>query len=326
MSIVTSSTSSSSTRSHAADRSDLAATTPVHPARDSSPRRVSQGVVELWLLLDEMVPHYGRDEWWLTSMRAFARTEQGRWDEAEELARSALALQPSSGHAAHALAHVLYETARHQEALEWLDRWMDCDGARQLFRGHFAWHAAWTELVTGDVAAASHRFDRDLAVLRGNRSLIDAGSLLVRASVYAKGLGRARADAVARAAGAAGREPGSPFLAWHAALLAGIRADTDLLDALEARATQYGEGPCPAAPAWCRVALVCRAMTAVLGHDPTRAAALLACVGDTSSMGGSPAQRQIIDDLLLSCRQAGPSFVGLAGVDRRAIGPEDSSH
>jgi hypothetical protein len=82
-------------------------------------------------------------------MRAFARTEQLCWGEAEDLALTALAAQPASGHAAHALAHVLYETGRHQEALEWLDRWMDSDGARQLFRGHFAWHAALTELVTG---------------------------------------------------------------------------------------------------------------------------------------------------------------------------------
>jgi hypothetical protein len=221
---------------------------------------------------------------------------------------------------AHVLVHVLYETGRHQEALEWLDRWMDDDGARQLFRGHFAWHAALTELVTG--AAARRRFDWDLAILRGNRSLIDAGSLLVRASVYGKGLGRDRADSVARAAGAAVREPGSPFLAWHAALLAGIRADADLLDALEARATHYGEGARPDAPAWCQVALVCRAMNAVVGNDPSGAAALLGCVGDTSSMGGSPAQRQIIDDLLRTCRPEQPSIVRLTATGEAASPPQ----
>jgi hypothetical protein len=261
------------------------------------------GVAQRWPLLDELVPFYGRDEWWLTSMRAFARAEQLRCDEAEALALNALAARPSSGHAAHALAHVLYETGRHQEALNWLDRWMASDGARQMFRGHFAWHAALTELVTGDVDAARGRFDRDLANLRGNRSLIDAGSLLVRASIYGAGLGHDRADAVARAAGPDVRQPGSPFLAWNAALLAGIRADKGLLDVLEARATHFAGNSSTTAPAWCQVVFVCRAMTAVLCNDHAGAAALLARTGDTSAMGGSPAQRQIIDDLILHCRQ-----------------------
>lgn len=142
---------------------------------------VSDGVLEVWPLLDELA-RPGVEHWWLTSVRAFARTEQGRYAEAEDLARSALAERPNSGHAAHALAHVLYEERRHDEAVRWIDAWMGTDGQAQRFAGHFSWHAALSELATGRDDSAKQRFDSELAELRGRRAIIDAGSLLADAS------------------------------------------------------------------------------------------------------------------------------------------------
>ena len=261
---------------------------------------VSDGVVEVWPLLDDLVAVHG-DDWWLMSIRAFGRTEQRRWDEAEEYARTALAAQPSSGHAAHALAHVLYETGRHHEVLAWLDRWIASDGAHQLFRGHFEWHAALIEVAAGDIDAVRSRFDRELACLRGNRALVDAGSLLVRASLHGCGLGRRRPDAVDHAAGPASRRPSSPFLSWHAALLAAIRADTDRLADLQAQAKQEAETSGRYKSAWPQVADVCAAMAALTRNEPAHAAGLLSGLGDTSPMGGSPAQREILDDICRAC-------------------------
>lgn len=262
---------------------------------------VSDGVVDVWSLLDEVAPNYPAGDWWLKSIRAFARTEQYRWPEAEDLAAAALDVQPAAGHAAHALAHVWYETGRHRHAVTWLDRWIDGPGRAQTHRGHFAWHAALAELAAGDGEAVTSRFDRELAVLEGNRALIDAGSLLVRAAVHGRSLGPERADRVCEAAGPAASEPTSPFLAWHAALLAGLRADTGRLAALEDRACRQAGNSATGSRPWRLVRSVCRAAQAALHADYARAAALLLSLDDTTPLGGSPAQRELLGDIALRC-------------------------
>lgn len=268
---------------------------------------LSAGVVDVWALLDEVAPHYPAGDWWLDSIRAFARTEQYRWTEAEELAGASLEACPAAGHAAHALAHVWYETGRHSQALAWLDSWLAGPGRHQSFRGHFAWHAAVVELASGDVGAVTRRFDDELAGLTGTRALIDGASLLARAEAQGHSLGSARAERVLAAAGAAATAPATPFLAWHAALLAALRRDEVGLVALgevareQTLAAQQDRAKGASVRAWCLVRSVCRAAQATLDGDYPRAAALFLSLGDTAPLGGSPAQRELLDDLALRC-------------------------
>jgi hypothetical protein len=123
--------------------------------------------------------------------------------------------------------------------------------------------------------------------LRGSRALIDAGSLLARAVAHGHPFGLDRAAAVNEAAGRLAAEPTSPFVAWHAAVLAGLRADVDLLAVLEDQARRCARRPGPAAHAWSLVVSVCRALRAAVGSDHAAAAALLASLGDTAPIGGS---------------------------------------
>jgi hypothetical protein len=250
---------------------------------------VGAGVVEVWPLLDELAGHYHGD-WWMTGLRAFARTEEGRWDEAERLAEAALTARPSSGHAGHALAHVLYETGRHEGAVGWLDGWLGSDGAQQRYRSHFSWHAALHELALGDVRAVRRRFDHELA-------------------------------SVGVAAGEAGWAPESPFVAWQAAALAGVCADLDRLDALEGHARRAAEraATTTGADGWTMVGTVCRAVRAALGADHALAAALLGALGDTTPIGGSPAQRELLDDMALRSLVAAGEHDAAADVAARRL-------
>jgi tetratricopeptide (TPR) repeat protein len=262
---------------------------------------VSDGVVEVWPLLDELVVHYA-DDWWLGSMRAFARAEQRRWGESEDLARAALAARPNAGHAAHALAHVLYETGRHQEAVRWIDGWRTTDGQTQRFRGHFSWHAALCELAEGDMYAVRRRYHAQLEPLVGSRALVDAGSLLARCAAYGVPMPERRAQDVASRAGGDALTPQSPFMAWHVAVLAGLCRDPEALDRTEHHARRRAatvELPDRQRQGWDQVAGVCQGLRAALRRDPTRAAALLSSLGDTAPMGGSPAQRELLDDLAI---------------------------
>ena len=83
---------------------------------------------EAWAIVERAIPAYG-DDWWFTGLLAFVRQEQGRFDEAMALACRSLAVEPGAGHSAHARAHAHYETGDHHAGLAWMDGWVTGDGA-----------------------------------------------------------------------------------------------------------------------------------------------------------------------------------------------------
>ena len=111
---------------------------------------------------------YG-DDWWYAGQLAFVRQDQERWAEAEELASYALSVEPASGHAVHARAHVFYETGDHAAGLAWLDEWIRTRGPEANHRSHFSWHAALHELMQDDVEAVRRRYAPRAGAVRGQR-------------------------------------------------------------------------------------------------------------------------------------------------------------
>ena len=136
---------------------------------------------EAWDLVEGLAPAY-RDHWWYISLLAFTRQDQGRFEEAGLLAESALSCEPSSGHAVHALTHVMYETGQHEAGRAWLDHWVRESGRSASHRAHFSWHAALHELAMGDTEAVRQRYYSQLAPpgVTGVRALVDSASLLWR--------------------------------------------------------------------------------------------------------------------------------------------------
>jgi tetratricopeptide (TPR) repeat protein len=142
---------------------------------------VTQLPEEAWALVEGLAPAYGGD-WWYRGLLSFIRQEQERWSEAAALADRSLDAEPASGHAAHARAHVYYETGDHAEGLTWLDGWIAGSGLGSHHRAHFSWHAALHELAEGDAAAVRRRYREQLAppLVTGPRALVDSASLLWR--------------------------------------------------------------------------------------------------------------------------------------------------
>ncbi|MDV9179053.1 lycopene cyclase, partial [Streptomyces sp. W16] len=132
-------------------------------------------------LVERTSPAYD-GHWFHTSLLAFLRQEQGRLHEAGELAHRALGVEPASGHAVHALAHVHYESGAHEAGRDWLDGWVSGQGRGAVHRAHFSWHIALHELALDDPAAVRRRWFAQLAPGRvtGVRALVDSGSLLWR--------------------------------------------------------------------------------------------------------------------------------------------------
>ncbi len=259
---------------------------------------------EAWELVERLAPAYG-DHWWYISLLAFTRQDQGRYDDAGLLAESALSCKPSSGHAVHAQTHVLYETGQHETGRVWLDHWVAESGRSASHRAHFSWHAALHELALGDTEAVRRRYYSQLAppAVTGVRALVDSASLLWRWHVTTSAWDDAEAPPppVEPVLAAVPRDllvhPGTPFTALHAAVALAAAGDTGGLAALTSHCRAARETPTRAV-----VAPVCGGLLAAAEHDWGRAAAILAGVLPAlATVGGSAAQREVVEETLLLC-------------------------
>ena len=278
---------------------------------------------EAWDLVEGLAPAYG-DHWWYISLLAFTRQDQGRFEEAGWLAESALTCEPSSGHAVHAQTHVNYETGQHESGRAWLDHWVAESGRAASHRAHFSWHAALHELALGDTEAVRQRYYSQLGpgTVTGVRSLIDSASLLwrwrVTTSEWPAGSGgEGAAPPVSSVLEAIEPEllnaPRTPFVAMHAALPLASDGDLVRLAGLERR-TRGSHGAMRTV-----VAPLCSALAAAVEERWGAAAATLEeIVPALPRVGGSAAQREVVEEtLLLALVHAGEADRARALLDAR---------
>ena len=276
---------------------------------------------DAWDLVERLAPSYG-DHWWFISLLAFTRQDQGRFDEAGLLAESALSCEPSSGHAVHALTHVLYETGQHETGRKWLEHWIAESGRSASHRAHFSWHAALHELALGDTEAVRRRYYSQLApqAVSGVRALIDSASLLWRWRVTTTDWFESEpapppVEPVLAAVGdALLDDPASPFVALHAALAHAASGDLGRLGRLAARCRAADEAPTREV-----VAPLCTALIAA-GEERWSDAVdgLGTAVQRLVTVGGSAAQREIVEEtLILALARSGRNSQAAALVDAR---------
>lgn len=253
---------------------------------------------EAWSIVERAVPAYG-DDWWFTGLLAFIRQEQGRFDEAMDLSCASLAVEPGAGHSAHARAHAHYETGDHHAGLAWMDAWVSGDGASIDSISHFAWHAALHELSLGDLDAVRRRYDGQLRPEHGLgcRALVDTGSLLFR---WALTPDATEVPGLQQVAELAGRDvlerPSTPFLAMHSAI---ALLATDDRQALARLATWAGGHD---HPTQCEVvAPLARALGRLAAGRASEAADdLAALAGPCRRLGGSDAQRELVEEVRIA--------------------------
>ncbi|GAA3807379.1 FAD/NAD(P)-binding protein [Nocardioides panacisoli] len=275
---------------------------------------------DVWDLVERLAPAYG-DHWWYISLLAFIRQDQSRFDEGGLLAESALSCEPSSGHAVHAMTHVLYETGQHATGREWLDHWVAESGRSADHRAHFSWHAALHELALGDTEAVRRRYYSQLAppAVTGVRALVDSASLLWRWQVTTSAWDPTEAvPPVQPVLLATDPElldrPGTPFTALHAALAHAAAGDVARLHALAAWCRGATEAPTRRV-----VASVCYGLAAACEDRWADAARTLATtLPELVTVGGSAAQREVVEETLLLCLvNAGDTDAARALLDGR---------
>jgi tetratricopeptide (TPR) repeat protein len=231
----------------------------------------------------------GPDSWPWVSCLAATRAEQGRVQEALELADQALGLYPRAGTAAHARAHALHELGAGLAAVAWLDDWMQPD-PQLMQRRHLHWHAALQSLAAGDLPDARRRANTELAMTDvGMRSAVNWRLLLI---------GAAPADVVAAEhTRALLAQPGGMAEVFHTfqlALALAVAGDSDALTQLASQAAtdcrpDYAEVLAPVAAALAHL---------IAGHPATAVDLLTNLDADLERLGGVRVEREIVSDTL----------------------------
>jgi hypothetical protein len=235
---------------------------------------------------------------YLLSMVGFVRQEQGQFEAAGRLAHQALAAQPSSVTAAHLRAHVHVETADHEQGLRWLDDFRAGMDPRGDYVHHMGWHAALHTLALGNAAGTLSRLES----LSGPecdefRHVVDNGTLLLRCRLC--GFVGPRDDPTSGLAGSPPRawlsQMPSMYVGFHAAVGLVVQGRCDDLRRLAADAASM---IMPGAVDL--LAPLAQALAEYCEGDFAAAADGLAELrGSSYRWGGSTAQRDVVEDVLI---------------------------
>ncbi|HEY4254688.1 MAG TPA: hypothetical protein VGM87_26025 [Roseomonas sp.] len=244
-------------------------------------------------LCERHARHYG-DDWWFLTYRGWSRIENGDVAGGRALVQRAFDLRRRNANAAHALAHAMFEDGSASEADALITDWLPDYGRAGILYSHIAWHQALAALDEGDVARA-------LAVYTGHvrpavtravpiNTVTDCASFLWRLLVHGHVVPRSAWEEVAGYAEQAFPRGGHAFVEVHLAMLAAATGQHGADADAEAEATVAGEV----------VPAIRQGLQAFAAGDHAGCARALAPVADAVvRIGGSHAQREVIEDTLL---------------------------
>ncbi|MET3823936.1 tetratricopeptide (TPR) repeat protein [Burkholderia sp. PvR073] len=253
-------------------------------------------------LCERHARHFDADDWWFLTYRGWAHGENGDVRLGRALTERALELRRHNVNAAHAVAHVLYESGANDDAQAMIAGWLPEYDRSGVLHGHIAWHAALIALERGDTdgALAIYRAHVAPSVSLGVpiNVVSDTASFLWRMQAYGHTVPDGMWGDAARYASGYFPQAGFAFADVHMALIAAAVGDKAALERrVDALTTLVDAATLPAGPV---VPAICRAALAFAEEQPARCAELLEPVAhDVVRIGGSGAQREIVQDTLL---------------------------
>lgn len=264
---------------------------------------------------------YDSEDWWFTTSRGWAHTENGAVARGRALAEHGFSLRRENANGVHALSHALFEDGAGTEAEALIAGWLPAYDRSGILHGHIAWHAALAALERGDADAAlaiyaSHVRPAVTAGLSLN-VITDTVSLLWRLHAYGHAVPAGLWDEIRAYATPSFAQAGFGFADVHMGLLAAATGDRaaaqERIDALTALVEAGTLAPGPVVPAICRAALAFAE-----GDDAACARILEPVATEVVRIGGSGAQRAVIEDtLLLALMRAGETGKARALLDAR---------
>jgi tetratricopeptide (TPR) repeat protein len=259
---------------------------------------------QMYATLSNLASRYG-DDWWFLGAYAMAHEEIGDLEGARRLAERSLERNPRNAGAAHPLAHADYETAEHTAGARRLRSWLASYDPSAPLHSHLSWHLALFALAAGNVSHALAIYEQSIrpGATQATASIVDAASLLWRVQLCSD------VEVEDRWANlhdlARSHRAGTPLNDTHAALAlaatgdeAVLRTLNDDLRALASRGQSVaGEVVLPLVHG---IAAFGRA------DYPEAVRHLEAVHGQIVRIGGSNAQREVVEEtLLVACLRAG---------------------
>jgi len=294
-----------------------------------------QGLVDF---LGRLAPQYGED-WWFEAHYGMALSEVGRHDAARPKIERSLAQVRRNAYAAHAFAHLCYETGEQTSGIAFMRDWLPSYDRNGMLFGHLNWHLGLFELHAGNFGAGLRLYNEAFSAddHRGavHQKLSDSSSFLWRAELAGHPRDHARWAKLQDYAREKIPRPGFSLADWHVALAYAVDGDDAALEswvrAIEAlvSAGRYPSGSI--------IPAVARGFAAFERGDHADAIDLIEPVlPERERMGGSRAQVDLVEATLLraylSCgrdaearrllaeRRPGPASLPVAGLESRMGG------
>ncbi len=271
-------------------------------------------------LCERMAGSYD-DDWWFLTFLGWAHTENGNVEHGRRLTEQGFALRPENAHGVHALAHALYEQGAGREADVLIDGWLPRYGPAGLLHGHICWHQSLIALEAGEVDRAIDLYRQGVrpAVTQSMPINIvsDCASFLWRLDAYGYAAPKPLWKELTDYSTTVFPNGGFAFVDVHMALIAAASGDIAALEKrIDTLDRRIASGTFPAGPV---TRTICRAVSAFAEGDYKGCAALLEPMAhDVVRIGGSHAQREVIEDtLLLAQLRSGAIAKGRALLDQR---------
>ncbi len=252
--------------------------------------------------LETLRPHLD-DDWWFQAVYAFALEEVGRLDEALDLIERSMAACPRNAHGAHIKAHVLYEMGEDKQALNYLESWLPDYPRQGLMHCHISWHVALLALMLGETERAWQVYRAQVhpsgAWGPALNVATDAPAFLWRAELAGHPRSAALWREVRDYALKSFPKAGIAFVDVHRALACVAADDKDgivgIVGELQQRAAA---GRSPAGDVVPRLAVGLAAYGR--GDWPAAISILEPALPETVRIGGSRAQRDLVENTLLA--------------------------
>ena len=252
--------------------------------------------------LEALRPHLD-DDWWFQAVYAFALEEVGRLDEALDLIERSMAACPRNAHGAHIKAHVLYEMGEDRQALNYLEGWLPDYPRQGLMHCHISWHVALLALMLGETERAWQVYRAQVhpggAWGPALNVATDAPAFLWRAELAGHPRSAALWREVRDYALKSFPKAGIAFVDVHRALACVAADDKDgivgIVGELQQRAAA---GRSPAGDVVPRLAVGLAAYGR--GDWPAAISILEPALAETVRIGGSRAQRDLVENTLLA--------------------------
>jgi Tfp pilus assembly protein PilF len=252
-------------------------------------------------LCERHAPHYGED-WWFLSNYGWSMTENGQVAKGRTITERAFELRRQNAYAAHALLHAMFEDGSVSDADNFVTQWIGGYDRSGILHGHIRWHQALGALEVDDASKALSIYadvlQPSVTAAPPLNAMSDCASLLWRLEAYGHAVPKQLwqdADDYARRYFP---KLSLPFVEMHMALFAAATSNQAALDErLRVIEQRLADGKLLAGSV---VPNICRAMRAFASED------YAACVGELDSVlgevvriGGSHAQREIIEDTFI---------------------------